>query len=364
MAAAAGDIPDPITSGPGDGRKTGRQGNSPLGKGVQGFGLAGTAPPPPTFDPIAEADAALRFYREHGFVVVSSLSVDEVAGLNAVADGFHAERGPEIDVPGQGQLFFPLLNYPEFDLTWAHPSTLPLVGRILGGAGNARHVEFNYRAWQPITSDYGMSFHPDDCSGGLLTLDQRRQRRPYGPPDMVMHFTYLSDVDTTTPSFAVVPKSRRTHNLPALKEALGEEYAEIPILGKAGTCCICDRALVHTRLDPLERDQSKQRPRRIIHHVFARAGELKNADGSLRTGNGQPLEVTDWAYSRGLIPKRLALSSDPDVRALFSAWPSHQRDWVATGFADDFVSDPKSARGPTRGPYRNPGGSYNSEGDR
>lgn len=31
----------------------------------------------------------------------------QVAMLGAVCDGFHAERGPEIDVPAQGQLFFP-----------------------------------------------------------------------------------------------------------------------------------------------------------------------------------------------------------------------------------------------------------------
>ena len=211
-----------------------------------------------------------------------------------------------------------------------------------------------------------MTYHPDDCSGGLLTLQQRQSRRPYGVADMAMHFTYLTDVDETTPSFAVVPKSRRIDNIQQLKEMLREEYTEVPILGKAGTTCICDRSLIHTRLDPLEKDESKQRSRRIIHHVFARAGEIRNADGSLRTGNGQPLEVIDWAFSRGLAPQRLVHSDDPEVARMFSLRPSHQREWMATGFDPDFVSDPKSARGPTpQGlTYKNLGGNYNSEGDR
>ena len=60
-----------------------------------------------------------------------------------MCDEFVTTRGPEIDVPGQGQLFFPLLNYPEFDFTVVHPNTYPLVQRILGGADKPRIIEFN-----------------------------------------------------------------------------------------------------------------------------------------------------------------------------------------------------------------------------
>jgi hypothetical protein len=331
---------------------SGRPGNSPR-KGIQGFGIISHHPAP--FDPFTQFDEAFAFYEEHGYVVVSQLNEEEITTLNMVCDEFNEERGTEIDVRGQGQLVFPLLNYPEFDGTIFHPKTLPLVGRILGGVQNVRHIEFNYRGWQPGTSEYGMTYHPDDCSGGLLTLDQRQTRRPYGPPDMLSTFTYLTEVDDTTPAFAVVPKSRRTHNIQQLRDALGDEYCEVPIQGPAGTCCIVDRSTIHTRHDPFEKDVAKQRSRRILHHVFARAGELHNADGSPRTGNGQPLAVTDWAFSRGLIPKRLAKSDDPDVARMFSVWPSHQREWMANNFSDDFVSDPKSARGPTHGPYRNDG---------
>ena len=87
---------------------------------------------------------------------------------------------------------------------------------------------------------------------------------------MLSTFTYLTDVDETTPAFAVVPKSRRIDNIQILADELGDEYAEVPIHGPAGTCCIVDRSTIHTRLDPLELDKDKQRSRRLYHHVRPR----------------------------------------------------------------------------------------------
>ena len=85
---------------------------------------------------------------------------------------------------------------------------------------------------------------------------------------MLSTFTYLTDVDESTPgqhhrlllptlppprcvftlmaplcvaAFAVIPQSRRIDNLQALADVLGEDYAEVPIHGPAGTCCIVDR---------------------------------------------------------------------------------------------------------------------------
>eukprot|EP01047_Picozoa_sp_COSAG01_P036237 COSAG01_NODE_2823_length_7006_cov_12.699146_3_plen_79_part_00 len=37
------------------------------------------------------------------------------------------------EILGPAELFFPMLEYPEFDFTFFHPKTLPLVERILGG---------------------------------------------------------------------------------------------------------------------------------------------------------------------------------------------------------------------------------------
>ena len=127
-----------------------------------------------------------------------------------------------------------------------------------------------------------MGWHPDGVPGPAGTLEARASRFPYGPPDLLSTFTYLTDVDESTPAFAVIPKRRRIANIQELKEALGDEYCEVPIYGKAGTCCIVDRLTIHTRLDPVEADPTKGR--RIYHHVFARAGDLKNSDGSVREG--------------------------------------------------------------------------------
>eukprot|EP00947_MAST-08B_sp_MAST-8B-sp1_P001480 g1480.t1 len=356
----------------------------PLGPSVQGFGILGAHPPP--FDPVTQLEEALQFYNEHGYVVVRQLDERELAELNGACDLIHRERGSEIDVPGQGKLFFPLLLWPEFDFTVFHPRTLPLVSRILGGQDKARHIEFNYRAWEPAAATsatpadddcqrhqhphrpHPMSFHSDDCSGGTLTLEERQQRRPYGPPDMLQTFTYLTDVDDRSPAFAVVPKSRRIDNVQRLREALGDGvYCEVPIVGPAGTCCIVDRHLIHTRLDPRETDPAKQRGRRILHHVFSRAGELRNADGTVRAGDGQALEVTEWAFPRGLMPERLVRSPDPAVRRMFSARPAHQVEWMERHGCNDFdafVSDPKAARGPTRRPWKRSAEGYNSEGSR
>ena len=86
--------------------------------------------------------------------------------------------------------------------------------------------------------------------------------------------------------------------------------------------------------------------RRIYHHVFARAGSLTNADGSERHGN-LPLEFTAGMFSRGLAGERLVNSPDPDIRRLYSLMSDTQKEWNETGFDMDYVSDPKSWRGPS-----------------
>jgi hypothetical protein len=119
-------------------------------------------------------------------------------------------------------------------------------------------------------------------------------------------------------------------HLQVLADVLGEEYGEVPIHGPAGTMCIVDRSTIHTRLDPLETDRSKQRPRRLYHHVFARAGELRDANGVLREGNGEPLSDSP---PRSLAPRRLVESEDPYVKQMFSVLSTTQKEWMATGLS-------------------------------
>jgi hypothetical protein len=109
-----------------------------------------------------------------------------------------------------------------------------------------------------------------------------------------------------------------------------------------GTCCVVDRSTIHTRLDPLVTDHSRQKSRRLYHHVFARAGRLEDANGVLRTGNGEPL--TD-APPRSLAPRRLVESKDPDVARMFSVLSKTQKEWMKTGYNNDFLQQFKSAWG-------------------
>ena len=162
--------------------------------------------------------------------------------------------------------------------------------------------------------------------------------------------TDLTDVDSTTPAFGLIPKSRRSATLEHARQMLGDDYCELPIRGPAGLCCIIDFAAIHTRMDAPDGDAG----RRIMHHIFARAGTFVNDDGTERPP-ADPLVLNKALYCRGLTPERLAMSDDPATRRLFSLWPEHQQQWAATGFADDFISDPKAQRGPSPPEYKNPG---------
>ena len=188
---------------------------------------------------------------------------------------------------------------------------------------------------------------------------ERLTRVPYGPPNFLSTFYYLTDVDESTPAFAVIPKSRRCATLEHARATLGDDYCEVPIRGPAGLCCLIDFAAIHTRMDG-----DGTASRRIMHHIFARAGTAVNNDGTERLG-ADPLVLNPALYCRGLAPERLALSDDPQTRRLFSLWPAHQKEWVGTGFDPNWVSDPKAQRGPIVGQYKNPGpmAKYNNVND-
>ena len=126
---------------------------------------------------------------QNGFCCVSALSAAELSELNRVCDEWVTTRGREIDVPGQGQLFFPLLHYPEVDFTVVHPNTKPLVGKILGGWEKARLIEFNYRGWcvpSKINDSPGIltrfrSTAPRPPPSNLLSSPYSSRRRAFSP---------------------------------------------------------------------------------------------------------------------------------------------------------------------------------------
>ena len=52
--------------------------------------------------------------------------------------GFVEETQNIHNMPGQGHIFYPLLDYPEVDDTILNPRVLPLVSAALGGEENVR----------------------------------------------------------------------------------------------------------------------------------------------------------------------------------------------------------------------------------
>ena len=111
------DVPDPNSRELEFSSESGRAGNSPLGNEVQGLQIIKHHPPP--FDPNTQQDEAFAFYQENGYCVISALSSQEIKDLNAVADNFRKYDENHNDI-GPAELFFPLLQYPEFDFTFFH----------------------------------------------------------------------------------------------------------------------------------------------------------------------------------------------------------------------------------------------------
>ena len=111
-----------------------------------------------------------------------------------------------------------------------------------------------------------------------------------------------------TPAFGVIPQSCVFNPLPP-EEAGGRSHAEqmqqelraagayqeLPLYAPAGTCCLYDISLFHSRVDT--RDGTV--PRRALQAYYSRADVPA---------------LTDWV----VLPKRLAEHSDPAVRDFFS----------------------------------------------
>jgi hypothetical protein len=288
----------------------------------QGFGRVDRSPAP-AFDPTGEIDAACDFFGEHGYVVLSaSLDAAELAFLNGFCERTQEERPDAWGLgkrkphhTNQGLIFSqPLLDYPELDAFIQPRRSYPVVARLLGGKDHVRYAEFNFRETPEGAGERAMNFHHD------AVVADRFNRTPYMPCDFLCSIHYLSDVEPGSPSFCVVPDSRRFETLQAAFDGLGEAYREVPLYGPAGTCVLYDTATYHTRLDG-----DGHRMRRTWHQYYARGGWLRTESRYVRPPS--PV-LTDW----NLIPERLALHPDPNIRTFFSHWNTAQGEWAASGF--------------------------------
>ncbi len=293
---------------------------------TQGFGRVSTESPL-AFRP-GDVDSAYRFFAANGYVVLANcLSPQELAFLNGFCDRTQTERPDSWGLGGrrkphhrnQGLIFSqPLLDYPELDAFVRHPSSFPLVARILGGREHVRFAEFNLREAPENAGPGAMNFHHD------AVVRDRLVREPYLPCDWVCAIHYLTDVGPDAPAFCVVPGSGRFETLREAHDALGADYREVPLRGPAGTCILYDTATFHTRLD----GDGRQR-RRTWHQYYARGGwlpsRLPTTDRYVRPPSPA---LTDW----NLFPERLALHPDPEMRLYFSHWNTAMCEWVASGF--------------------------------
>jgi hypothetical protein len=296
-------------------------------RATQGFGKV-SRDPPPTFHPARDTDAACAFFERHGYVVLTScLDTDELRQLNDFFDRTQVERPEAWGLAGkrkphhrgQGLIYSqPLLDHPELDPYTRHPSSYPVVARLLGGEERARFAEFNFRETPAGAGPGAMNFHHD------AVREDRLMRTPYMPCDWLCAIHYLTDVEPGAPCFCVVPDSNRYETLKAAHTALGKAYREVPLYGPAGTCVLYDTATFHTRLDG-----DGEKMRRTWHQYYARGGWLRSALPTTDRYVRPPTPVlTDW----NLFPERLALSGDPAVRLFFSHWNTAQGEWVASGF--------------------------------
>ena len=296
-------------------------------RATQGFGRI-RKEPTPAFDPALDIDAACAHFGQHGFVVLADcLDASELRHLNAFCDRTQDER-PQVwglserrkpHHRNQGLIYSqPLLDHPELDPYTRHPRSFPVVARLLGGEDRVRFSEFNLRETPEGAGPGAMNFHHD------AVREDRFLRTPYMPCDWLCAIHYLTDVEPGAPCFCVVPGSNRFETLQAAFTGLGEDYAEAPLYGPAGTCVLYDTATFHTRLDG-----DGHRMRRTWHQYYAHGGWLRSALPTTDRYVRAPSPVlTDW----NLFPERLALHPDPKIRLYFSHWNTAQGEWVARGF--------------------------------
>jgi hypothetical protein len=307
-------------------------------RAAQGFGRV-SRQSPPAFDPRRDTDAACAFFAAKGFVVLAGcLDADEVAHLNEFCDRTQAERPEAWGLTekrkphhrNQGLIYSqPLLDYPELDPYTRHPSSFPVVAKLLGGEEHARFAEFNFRETPEGAGPGAMNFHHDAVTEDRLT------RTPYMPCDWLCAIHYLTDVEPGAPCFCVAPNSNRFASLQGAFEGLGEAYIELPLYGAAGTCVLYDTATFHTRLDG-----DGHRMRRTWHQYYGRGGWLRSALPETSRYIRPPSPVlTNW----NLFPERLAMHPDPRTRLFFSHWNTAMGEWAASGF------DPAVRAGMPRG---------------
>ena len=309
----------------------------------QGLGPRATSQPPQFSG--AQLREAAAFFNAEGYCVMSAaLTSAELAQLNGWLD---ERSGEEVSLrrggQGLGCWSGNVLLREDAAETLDHYLRLPTLTQLvdeLWGAGNARFAQFDFRETPAGEGPGKMGFHHD------ATLGNRMTREPYGPADWLCSIVYLTDVDEHTPAFAVAPKTVTFEPIEAAKQGMPDAYVEVPLFGKAGTVVFYDTATYHTRLDSPNEGLSPVGARRTMHQYWARGGYLDIPPNPAATHANPRVQehlrtqattrpptplLTDWVR----IPKRLAMSADPEERLFYSHWNPGQCEWAARDFEGD-----------------------------
>lgn len=225
------------------------------------------------------------FLKNHYCVFPSALTPAELASVNAAVDASLAE---DPDLWGKGarsQSVHCLLGRPQFDILLRHPSFSPLAAKIFDN--DIALIEFSVmirsggqtaptkpEGWH---RDFGVT---DKDPNGITALSA---------------IWYLTDVDTTTARYSLVPFSHKFKEAPKqVCEGSQDVEGEVEMLGPAGTVILVNAGIYHTG-----KLGTGPRERRTVHTYMQRT-TFPNVS------------------SHSIIPRRLWDVPDPEQRRYYS----------------------------------------------
>ena len=288
-------------------------------------------------------DAVQRLDRFGFCVIAGVLDAEETKAVNAWVDS-SLERTPTTwgHADNRAEYMHPLLDEQgaELDRFFRIPRLFPLIDELLGGEACFTQLDFRQ---SPGGLELRNDLHHDVGSAGTSS-PEAIQARPPDHHDTLCSIIYLTDVDETTPAFAVVPGSHRVPVWPRrgapqrsaeedaamyeatmstggvglwrtdseeeqVRAALGEELRQVRLEAPAGSAVVYDVSLFHGR--SAGRDPSTTR--RTLHHYYGRHSNPPNIP---------------WA----LLPQRLAEHPDPEVRRYCSNLTPVQEAFAESGY--------------------------------
>jgi hypothetical protein len=206
--------------------------------------------------------AQLETYRRTGYLIVpNALSAAQVDAINQDIDTDLAAPTPFWIGREEGHTSLNvhmLLAYASMDITMRPPTLLPLFKAILGPDLCAE--EHSVRIRRPFDGEPNCRWHRDGNGWPQLPT-----RSPYYTQYLSVAY-YLSDVDSTTHTFSVLPGSGQSEELPPLEQYdLAKAHH---IEGKKGTAVLFNAGMFHAGNVRQSQDE-----RRTIHIYCGRRAD-------------------------------------------------------------------------------------------